>query len=81
MYNFHQDAIINLGNEQKTIQVHNNAPFVVNFYTVRSGKKVYNQDLQRMKFTTSPDNWMRDNMNRLHGSSKKVYYNANFEAA
>lgn len=77
--NFYQDTTINLGKEQETIRVHNNAPFVVNFYIVKRGRKIYNRDLMKMKFTTSPSNWMRDAMNNLWGSKNgKVYYNANF---
>lgn len=77
-YNFYQETTINLGNSQESIKVHNNAPYVVNFYTVKGNKRTYNRNQWKMKFTTSPDNWMRDSMNKLHGSSKKVYYNANF---
>lgn len=77
-YNFYQETIINLGSKQVAIRVHNNAPFVVNFYIVKSGRKIYNHNQDRMKFTNLTDNWLRDTMNMLWGSDKKVYYNANF---
>ena len=69
------DIEINIGSSKLTVRVHPNAPQIVNFYTVKGNSKRYNKNTNFMKHCS--DNgaeWTCQAMNRLHGSSTKVYY-------
>lgn len=70
---------INLGRNSTEIDIHPNAPVVINFYRITSRGKVYNRNERRMHYTTENNvewtlNWFNS---KFSDFGKVVYYRAN----
>ncbi len=58
-----------------TFETHPNAPIVINLFTLKGKRKIYNTNPRKAKYSSvSNAEWLLNIMNEFHGTPSRIYY-------